>query len=375
MKIKKISTAIVDIPLNRPHKMSMGSVGEVNIVLVVIQTDNGLEGLGEAVALGGPSWSEECAESMQAIITKYIAPYLIGKDPEEFEKLRSLMEQLVKGNHFAKCAVEMALFDVVGKNYNMPVYKLLGGKVYDKIPMSWSLASGDIDEELKEAAQMMDRGSFIFKLKVAALPPEKDVERVKLVREAVGEKIKLRIDANQGWERNAAIRAVNMMEQYNLEFCEQPVPRWDIDGMECIAKAINMPVMADESLASEYDAIQLVQRQAASIFGIKLTKAGGFLGGKRLAAIAESACFQCYVGCMIESGIGTSAYLHFAASTPSVTMGCELFGPILLADDIVNEETIYENGCIITNDRPGLGVTLDQKRLNKYMRNNFIHVI
>lgn len=374
MKIKRISTAIVDIPLKRPHKMSLFSLEKVNIVIVIIQSDNGLEGFGEAVALGGPTWSEESAESIIAVINKYLAPYLIGQNPEQFEKIRSLMEQLVRGNHFAKCAVEMALYDLIGKQRDLPVFDLLGGKVYDKIPLSWSLASSDVDEEIKEAEKMLKNGISIIKLKVGALSPEEDVERIRIIREAVGKNIKLRVDANQGWNKSVAIRTAKKMEEYNLEFCEQPLPRWDIDGMEAVAKSISIPVMADESLASEYDALQLVYKQAASIFGIKLTKAGGFLGGKRLAAIAESAGLQCYIGCMIESGIGTSAYLHFAVSTPPVKMGCELFGPILLADDIVNEETVYEQGNIVVNSRPGLGVTIDEKRLNKYIRDKFNHV-
>jgi muconate cycloisomerase len=176
------------------------------------------------------------------------------------------------------------------------------------------------------------------------------------------------VDANQGWDRITALRTAKRLDEYQLDFIEQPVPRWDIAGMAAVAKAIDTPVMADESLCTTHDAIQLVKHEAASVFGIKLTKAGGFLNCKRQAAIAEAAGIKCYVGCMVETGLGTSAYLHFAVSTPAVTMGCELFGPLLLADDIVKESTKYEGGHIVSNSRPGLGVTLDEAKVKKYAR-------
>ncbi len=369
MKIKRISTTIVDIPLKRPHVMSLMTVEKMNFLLVKIEGTNGMEGWGEAAFLGGPTWSEEGVESAQAVVETYIGPFLLGKDFTCIEALRQLMGTLVRGNHFAQAAVEMALFDLLGKSRNLPVYELLGGKVRDAIPLSWSLASGTLDAELKEAEEMQKMGGYIFKFKTGLLRPEKDIERVKNIRQALGEDVRLRIDANQGWDRFTAIRAIQGMEPYNLDFAEQPVSRTDIDSLAAVAKKVNIPLLADESLGSLEDAIQLVKRDAVSMFGIKLTKAGGFLGGKRLAAIAEGAHFPCYVGCMIETGIGNAAYLHFAASTPAVTMGCELFGPLLLADTITEEEPVYREGHIVLeNCKPGLGVIVNESQIKKYRR-------
>lgn len=367
MLINSIRTAILDVPLKRPHKLSLFTIEKVNVILVIMSTDNGFEGLGEAIALGGPTWSEESGESIKSTIDKYLAPYLIGENPGQFEKIRAKMELAVRGNYFAKTALEMALFDVVGKQRGIPVYDLLGGLATDSIPMSWSLASNDAEEELKEAEAFMQKGGFIFKMKVGSLTPEADVARVKHIRESLPG-VKLRVDANQGWDRVTAVRTAKQLDNYQLDFIEQPVPRWDINGMAAVAKAINTPVMADESLCTTHDAMELVKNEAASVFGIKLTKAGGFLNCKRQAAIAEAAGIKCYVGCMVETGLGTSAYLHFAVSTPAVTIGCELFGPLLLADDIVKESTQYHGGYIVSNPRPGLGVTLDDAKVNKYIR-------
>lgn len=369
MKIKKITTTILDIPLKRPHVMSLMTVEKVNYLLVRIEGSNALEGWGEAAFLGGPTWSEEGVESAYAVVENYIGPFLIGKDFTRVEELRHLMDRLVRGNHFALAAVEMALFDLLGKTRNLPVYDLLGGKIRDQVPLSWSLASGTTAAEIKEAEEMQKTGGFIFKFKTGLLRPEQDIERVKAIRQSLGNEVKLRVDANQGWDRYTAIQAIRGMEPYNLDFVEQPVPRNDIDSLEAIAKKVNVPLLADESLGSLQDAIQLVKRDAVGMFGIKLTKAGGFLGSKRLAAIAEGANFPCYVGCMIETGIGNAAYLHFAVSTPVVTMGCELFGPLLIADTITEEEPIYRNGHIVLEDgKPGLGITINEKQVTKYKR-------
>ena len=369
MTIRKIRTEIVDIPLRRPHVMSLMTVYEVNFLFVFAESSDGAVGYGEAAFLGGPTWSEESVESAKAVVDRYLTPYMIGKDPERLEDLRMLMERLVRGNHFAKAAVEMALFDLVGKLRGVPVYDLIGGKVRDEVSLSWSLASGDPELEEKEAGEMIAKGGHIFKFKTGLLRPEQDVARVRHIRETFGADISLRIDANQGWNREQAIRAISQMEEYGLDFAEQPLPREDVEGLTAVAKAVHVPLLADESLDSIPHALELIRRNAVGMFGLKLTKAGGILGTKRLAALAEAAGFPCYVGCMIETGVGNAAYLHLALSTPQVTMGCELFGPMLLADTITTEEPEYVPGAIaLTKKRPGLGVEIDRGQFEKYRR-------
>lgn len=374
MKIKRISTVIVDMPLIRPHLMSLMTVKEVNYLFVRIEAENGAAGWGETSFLGGPTWSEESAESAQAIVNTYMGPFLIGREVEEIEGLRHLMETLVRGNHFAQAAVELALWDLLGKLRGLPVYELIGGKVRDKVPLSWSLASGTLEAELKEAEERAREGGFIFKFKTGLLAPEEDAARIKNIRQAFP-KAWLRADANQGWDRFTAIRAVRLFEEYNLDFVEQPVPKSDMDSLAAIARSSSVPLLADESLESLQAATQLVKRDAVGMFGIKLSKAGGLLGAKRLAAIAEGACFPCYVGSMMESPLCNAAHLHFACSTPAVTMGCELFGPLLLADELTEEQSIYQDGYILLDEpKPGFGITMREDKIRQYQRAPFTHI-
>ncbi|RMF90116.1 MAG: chloromuconate cycloisomerase, partial [Nitrospinota bacterium] len=348
--------------------MSFGTIDAVNVLLVRLRTDTGLEGLGEAVTLGGPTWSEETVETAQLVTNRYLLPLVIGKSPLSLAGILEEMHRRVKGHYFAKAALECALFDLLGKAHNLPLYALLGGKCRERVPLSWSLATGDIEAEIAEAQRLMARGQWIFKLKTGVEAPEHDVERVAALRTALGERADLRIDANQGWDVPTAIRTLRRMEPYRITFAEQPVPRWDIEGLAAVSRSVSIPVMADESVCTPQEALRVATRSAARLFSLKLTKSGGFLASKKIAGIAEAAGISCYVGCMIETSVGTAAYLHFALSTPQVTYGCELFGPLLLQDDIVQNPVRYDNGYIEALEGPGLGVQLDEGKVQRYRR-------
>ena len=206
-------------------------------------------------------------------------------------------------------------------------------------------------------------------------PPVEDAQRIRVIREAFPE-AHLRADANQGWDRANALQACRLFEPYRLDFIEQPVPKTDIDSLEYINKHSNTPIMADESLESIQAAMQLVKRDAVGVFGIKLSKAGGLLGGKRLAAIAEGACFPCYVGSMFEPPLGNAAHLHFCCSTPQVVLGCELFEAMLLADQVTNEMTAYESGHVLLDTgKPGFGITMNEAKLKQYARSAFVDIM
>ena len=174
------------------------------------------------------------------------------------------------------------------------------------------------------------------------------------------------MDANQGWDELTALATIPKLEPYGIELMEQPVPRWNVDALARIARRVDVPIMADEAVCTPHDAITLVRREAADVFALKLTKAGGLLPSKAVAAIADAAGLPCYLGCMIETGIGTAAYAHFGASTPAVTLGCELFGPLLLVEDVVKEPIRYERGEIVVPRGPGLGVELDEAQVRRF---------
>jgi len=366
--IGDVRLILADIPVRRPHTMSFTTLEAVNFVFVRIETRDGLVGWGEAACLGGPTWSEESAESIVATLQRYVLPWLRGRDARELESLRLEMAKRVQGNPFARAAVEMALWDLNGRALGVPVHRLLGGRVRDRVPLSWSLAVASGDAEVAEARERVSLGHRIFKIKTAAHPVAEDVARVRAIREAVGPDVQLRVDANQGWDRPTALRAIRAMEPYDLDFVEQPVPRWDLDGLAEIARSVSVPIMADEACASPQDALALARRGGVSILALKLTKAAGLANTMAVARIAEAAGLGCYVGCMIETSLGTAAYLQVALAASPVTWGCELFGPLLLRSDVVREPVRYADGCILALDGPGLGVDVDETALEEWTR-------
>lgn len=368
MKIADVRAILADIPVKRPHTMSFTTLRAVNFAFVRLATDDGAVGWGEAACLGGPTWSEESAESVAATIERYLAPWLVGRDATAIEALRREMARRVQGNPFARAAVEMALWDANGKALGVPVHRLLGGRVRDRVPLSWSLAVATPGAELEEAREKVAAGHRIFKIKTGAHTVEHDVERVRAIREAVGPGVSLRVDANQGWDRPQALRAIRAMEPAALDFVEQPLPRWDLDGMAAIARSVTVPIMADESCFTPHDALAIARLGGVSILALKLTKSAGLLGTMAIARIAEAAGMSCYVGCMIETSLGTAAYLHVALAAAPVTWGCELFGPLLLRGDVVREPVRYEDGAILALDGPGLGVEVDEAALKEWAR-------
>jgi muconate cycloisomerase len=366
--IGDVRLVLADIPVRRPHAMSFTTLRAVNFVFVRIETRQGLVGWGEAACLGGPTWSEESAESIAATLERYVVPWLRGRDATQLEALRLEMARRVQGNPFARAAVEMALWDLNGRALGVPVHRLLGGRVRERVPLSWSLAVEQPEAELAEARELVARGHRIFKIKTAAHPLAEDVARVRAIREAVGPDVRLRVDANQGWDRPTALRAIRAMEACDLDFIEQPLPRWDLDGLAEIARSVSVPVMADESCASPQDALAIARRGGVAILALKLTKSAGLANTMAIARIAEAAGLGCYVGCMIETSLGTAAYLQVALAAAPVTWGCELFGPLLLRGDVVREPVRYADGCILALDGPGLGVDVDETALKEWIR-------
>jgi muconate/chloromuconate cycloisomerase len=368
MVIGEVRVIRADIPVRRPHTMSFTTLKAVNFAFVRMETVAGQVGWGEAACLGGPTWSEESAESVAVTIERYIAPWLVGRDATQIEPLRQEMGRRLQGNPFARAAVEMALWDLNGRALGVPVHRLLGGRMRDRVPLSWSLAVARLEDEVAEAAELTARGHRIFKIKTAAHPLAHDLERVERIREVVGPDVSLRVDANQGWDRPGALRAIRALEPFDLGFVEQPLPRWDLEGMAHLGRSTAVPIMADESCFSPQDAMTIARLGGVSILGLKLTKSGGLLGSMTIARIAEAAGLSCYVGCMIETSLGTAAYLQVALAAANVTWGCELFGPLLLTGDVVTKPVQYADGSILALDGPGLGVEVDELALKEWSR-------
>lgn len=369
LTIRAVETTLLDLPIRRPHHFATVTIDRQSVLLVRLRTAEGIDGLGEAVTPGGPWWGGESVEGIKATIDGYLAPLLVGEDACRITALLGAMDRVVAGNPFAKAAVEMALFDAKGKALGVPVYELLGGLVHASIPVTWALAAGDQQRDIAEAEEKLVHGEHAaFKLKMGELEPAADVRRVGAIARALAPRASVRVDLNSAWSEATAMRWLPALEEAGVELVEQPIPRWNLDGMARLAAAHRVAIMADESLGSVQDAWEIARRAAADVFALKLHKSGGIQNVTKIAAIAEATGIPCYGGASLETSIGTAAAAHVFATLPQLTEGCELFGPLWLADDLVEEPVAYRDGRLCVPQGPGLGVQLDEQQVRRYTR-------
>jgi muconate cycloisomerase len=381
MKITGITAFAVSVPARRAHPMAFGGEKLGRYVIVEVATDEGITGLGEATVLlqwGGDHgrYFGESPVTTIHITTEVIAPAVQGMDPLQREAIHRRMNQAVKGYPYAKCAVDLALHDIAGKAFGVPVYQLLGGLYRRGIPIAHSL--GILDEETmqREAAAAVEDGVRTIKVKIG-LDPERDVAAVRLVRQTVGDSIDIVVDANQGYATpKLAITTLRRLEEFGIRYAEQPVE--GLHAMAQVAAAVDVPIMADESAWNVHDLLDIIEAGAADAISIYTTKPGGLLPAKKVAAVAEAAGLPCNVNGSAETGVGNAGNLHLACSTPCVTEACVL--PIttlagreqtklagqFYVDDIISEPFKFVDGCLEVPDRPGLGIELDRTKVAKY---------
>ncbi len=368
MRIETVEAILVDIPTTRAHHLSFGAVTEQNYVIVKVFAE-GLVGIGEASTIGGPAWGEESTESIKAIIDTYLTPHLIGKDARQLNRLAVLMDTAVRGNRFAKAAIDMALHDLVARSRRVAVYDLLGGKVHDAIPVAWTLAAGDTARDIAEAEEMLQRRRHnIFKLKIGAREPAIDFAHVEKICKAVADRASIRVDVNQAWDELTAAKWIPRFAAAGVDLFEQPVPKWNHAALARLASGNACAIMADESVDTVQTAFELAKGACADVFALKLTKSGGVANTKKVAAIAEAAGIGLYGGCMLETAVGTAAYAQVFASIPGFSQGCELFGHLLLKDTITVQTIELKDFKVWIPEGHGIGVDLDEDKLGFYRR-------
>ena len=369
LSVAAIEATIVDVPTLRRHKLSSLSVTAQSYVIVTIRLGNGVEGIGEAATLGGPRWSEESVESIKATIDAHLAPALIGAPAERFQAARARMDGAAKRNNAAKGALESALFDAVGKTLGVPAAQFLGGVVRDRIPVLWTLASGDPAQEIDEAEQKLARRLHeTFKVKIGAESVASDLARLRRLAVALEGRARLIVDANQAWDEPTALAALPVLAELGVTLVEQPLPAWNIAGMARLRTRATVPLMADESVFSAHEMADVARAGAADVVSLKLVKHGGLLATRDVAAVAEAAGIGIYGGCLLESSIGAAAHLAVFAGLPSLAWGCEHFGPQILTEDLVTEPLRFADFHIHPPTGPGLGVTLDPDKLRRFAR-------
>ncbi len=374
MRITRIETRIVEIPVENPYVYSHGALKAFGNVLVWVHTDEGIVGIGEASFVPGGGVSEETPESTKPTIDRYLSPAVVGEDPFDIERLHRKMDAVVPRNLVAKGGIDLALWDVMGKALNQPVYRLLGGMIEPKILCTYTL-SIDTPENMAEQAILRKQQGYKTLVVKIGREPHTDLERLRLVREAVGDEVNLRLDANEAYWPDQAIAIIRQMEKYRPEFVEEPVKRWDVHGMARVAQAVDTPISSDESNTTLDSVMRLIQSRAADIINIKISKNGGLFRSKKIAAVAEAAGIPCIVGGANTYEIGRQACRHFAVSTgqAQMGMGSEGCAPASQSkiDDVTRRVITYEDvtagqGYVQVLPGPGLGVELDEGKMRRF---------
>ena len=367
--IQSIEAILVDIPTIRPHKLSMTTMGVQTMVIVRMKDSDGFEGLGEATTIGGLAYGSESPESVKLSIDTYFAPQLVGQVADHINTLKVRLNQNIRGNNLAKSAIETALLDLQGKRLTQPLSALLGGAVHSHIPVLWTLASGDTARDIDEALGLIEaRRHCDFKLKIGARELKDDVRHVAAIKAALGEAASVRVDVNQAWDEATAARGMALLQEAGIDLVEQPTPMKDHAALVRLSRKFHLPILADEAVADAKDLYNLAAAGFSGAVALKIAKAGGPVSVLEQAVVAKAAGIGLYGGTLLEGSIGTAASLHAWSTLETLHWGTEMFGPLLMKDDIlVNPLKFHDNGVDLPTG-PGLGVEIDEDKLARYRR-------
>ncbi|MPM88624.1 L-Ala-D/L-Glu epimerase [bioreactor metagenome] len=280
---------------------------------------------------------------------------MLERDISELEDLLKTLSACMLRNTSAKAAADMALWDLYGQLCGLPVYKLLGGG-RTRLETDLTISVNEPEEMARDALEAARRGYDTLKIKVGSRP-ELDLERLRQVRAAVGPGVRIRIDANQGWLPRQAVRLLNQMQDQGLELelVEQPVAAGDLQGLKYVTDRSPIPVLADESVFSPLDALQIMQQRAADMVNIKLMKCGGIYHALKIVSAAEVYGMECMIGCMLEAKVSVNAAVHLACAKSAITR-IDLDGPVLCGEDPVDGGAVFSGKDIFVSDAPGLGI-------------------
>ena len=366
MKIERVEVFGVAVPLVGEYKNAYLTKSVQKSVVVRITASGGITGLGNIDPTPGYS-KEQTADHLEMLRGRF-APMLTGMDPTNVHAVLARIEPAVKGFLDSKAAIEMACVDIAARSASMPVHTYLGGAMKERLLFNAWIGILPPDQAARETLEWKRKGFRSAKIKVGG-GIEADRDRVRAVREAVGPDFQIRIDANAGYDAVTSIQLAKMVAPFKLQLFEQPVPDHDIAGMAKVrreANAVGLPVMADESVLDHASLIRIIQMEAADIVKVKIMKQGGFINTRRMIATAEAAGIRCVVGHGFGLGVNTMAEIMLAATSANVLDGLECVGPLKTADDIVTRKLDLSTGSLPLPAGPGLGVALDEAKLEKY---------
>jgi muconate cycloisomerase len=364
IRIETLRVHTVAIPAKAVHSHGSGDVAGINAVLLEVVTDAGITGWGEA-----SPWPvfTGTAEGNAAALHVHLRPHLIGQDPVQVEKHLSMASKVIVGHNEAKAALETALLDITGQVSGLSVSELVGGRQRDAIPLSFSVANPDFDRDLEDIAALYEDGVRLFKLKTGFAEHAFDVMRLEKLRDRYGDQVSLRVDYNQGLPAYDAVRRIRDLEAFRPTFVEQPVKMHERAALSEITRALDTPIMADESVFDPREALLAAQMRIADIFALKIMKSGGIRRALEVAAIARAAGIEVYGGCMFETGIAHAAGAHLMAAVPDLLLGCEFYMSTYYSkEDILTDPFPVRDGKVQVPTTPGLGVSVDVDKLAKY---------
>ncbi|RDL53024.1 Muconate cycloisomerase 1 [Ensifer sp. M14] len=365
--VERIETLLVDLPTIRPHKLSVATMNGQTLMLVKVYCSDGIVGIGEGTTIAGLAYGGESPESMKLAVDTYFRPVMVGQDATAVRALMARIGKMVKENRFAKCAVETALLDAHGKRLGLPVSELLGGRMRSRLPVAWTLASGDTKTDIAEAEKMLDlRRHRIFKLKIGARPLRQDIAHVAAIKRALGERASVRVDVNMAWSEIDAAFGMAALADAGCDLIEQPVA--SAAALARLVRRFPVALMADESLHGPESAFEIAKVSGADVFAVKIEQSGGLFNAQRVAAIADAAGIGLYGGTMLEGAFGTVASAQVFSTFPNLQWGTELFGPLLLTEEILATPLIYSEFELTVPSGPGLGIELDEERLAFFTR-------
>ena len=357
MKIINIRTHTLKAPLKNPFITSLRQVEALEDLVVIIECDDGTVGYGEGAPT--PQITGETMGSMVATI-EYIQPHIVGRELEDFDAIIKLVHSLIVKNTTAKSALEIALYDLKAKSKELPLYRMLGGTKRE-FSTDITISMGEIDKMIANSLDAVSLGYDTLKIKIGD-NPQKDVERIIAIHNALDKKIKLRLDANQGWTAEQSVELLRALEKQDIiaEFIEQPVAADDYAGLKYIKERVQTPLLADESIFSVKDAKRLLDMQAIDYVNIKLAKTAGITAALELADLSKSYGVKCMIGCMLEGPISVAAGVHVASAKADIITMLDLDAVSLLASHPVETSIEFNESEIVLSEDVGLGVSLGE---------------
>ncbi len=365
MKIIAVEAVKVRVPIKGDYRMAKGVHKALDSVLVRVVTDEGIVGVGD-IHQGVAGYTSETVDTIFGVITGAYGPVLVGQELDSPERLHRLLTEERMGNPFARSGIEMAIFDVLGKQTGVSVAELLGGPVRKSVLLSGGIGIEAPEVAAQKVSDIVEAGYRTIKVKIGTDDVAQDIARVRACRKAVGDDIAIRIDANAGYNMTDALMVIKALGELNIEHVEQPVAGENWEGMARLRALGAVPIMADESIVTPSDAYRLVHMGACDVIKIKITKVGGYINARKIIDVCESSGTELVIGQGLCSSIEASAEAQLACAFSHVCPVAEMVGPAKLRDDLTDTPISLEGGQLSLPEGNGIGIDLSEEKLAMY---------